>query len=117
MPTGQPDVRKPPAVRKHLMTPGSPRRQRQEPMSLGRVQRWVLSTLAATTILHLSGGLVLAGVFADRLSAQVGLLVIAGAFGVLSVLAALVIHKRRLVSPWLLLGGIPSLIGAYFIWA
>jgi hypothetical protein len=116
MPTGQPDVRKPPPVRKHLMTPGSPRPRRQEPMSLGGVQRWVLSTLAATTILHLSAGLVLAAVFADRLSAQIGLLVIAGAFGVLSVLAALIIHKQHLVSPWLLLGSLPSLIGAYFIW-
>lgn len=117
MPTGQPAVRKPPPVRKHLMTPGSPRPQRPEPMSLGRVQRWVLSTLAGITIMHMSAGLVLAAAFAERLSAQIGLLVISGAFGVLAVLAALVIHKHRLVSLWLLLGVIPSGVGAYLTWA
>jgi hypothetical protein len=85
-------------------------------MSLGRVQRWVLSTLAAITILHLSAGLVFAAVFADRLSAQIGLLVIAAAFGVLAVLAPVLIHKHRLLTPWFLLGLVPSLVGAYFIW-
>jgi len=103
---------------KHLMTPGSPRpQQRQEPMSLGTVQRWVLSTLAATTIAHLAAGLVVAAVFVDetRLDSQIGLLVIAGAFGVIAVLSVLVIHQHRLVSPWLLLGLLPTLVGAYFI--
>lgn len=106
-----------PAVRKHLMTPGSPRPQRRDPMSLGRVQRWVLSTLAAITILHMSAGLVVGAVFSDRQSSQIGLLIIGGAFGLLAVIAALVIHRHRLVTPWLLLGLVPSLVGAYFIWS
>jgi hypothetical protein len=115
MPAGTPAVRKPP-VRKHLMTPGAPRPQNREPMSLGRVQKWVLSTLAAVTILHMSAGLVIAAAYADRQSAQIGLLIIAGAFGVMAVGAALAIHQQRLVSAWYLLGLVPSLVGAWIIW-
>jgi hypothetical protein len=109
---GQPD---PPKVRKHLMTPGQPRLQRPEPMSLGRVQRWVLAILAATTIMHLSAGLVLAAVFSEKESSRIGLLVISGAFGVLAIAAALLIHKRNPLSPWLVLGLVPVGVGAYFV--
>jgi len=84
-------------------------------MSLGTVQRWVLSTLVAITILHLSMGLVVAAAFSDRLDAQIGLLVIGAAFGVVAIIAALLIHQHRLLSPWLLLGLAPSIVGAYFI--
>jgi hypothetical protein len=102
-------------VRKHLMTPGAPRAQNTEPMSLGRVQRWVLSTLAATTIMHLSVGLVVAAIYSARLDAQIGLLVIGGAFGVIAIVAALVIHQHRLLSPWLVLGIVPSIVGALLL--
>lgn len=112
MPSGQP---RPPAVRKHLMTPGQPRPRNAEPMSLGRVQRWVLSTLAATTILHLSAGLVVAAAFADKPSSRIGLLVIATAFGVLAMVAALLIHQKKPLSPWLLLGVAPSVVGAFLV--
>ena len=97
------------------MTPGAPRPVNREPMSLGTVQRWVLSTLVAITILHLSMGLVVAAAFSDRLDAQIGLLVIGAAFGVVAIIAALLIHQHRLLSPWLLLGLAPSIVGAYFI--
>ena len=104
-----------PAVRKHLMTPGQPRPQRPESMSLTSVQRWVMSILAATTIMHLAAGLVVAAAFADRADARIGLLVIATAFGVLAMVAALLIHQRRPLSPWLLLGLLPSLVGVYVV--
>jgi hypothetical protein len=104
-----------PPVRKHLMDPHNPRPQNREPMSLGRVQKWVLSTLAATTILHLAAGLVVAAVFSERVDAQVGLLAIGAAFGVIAILAALIIHQHRLLSPWLLLGLVPSIVGAVVI--
>jgi hypothetical protein len=106
-----------PALRKHLMTPGSPRTHRSDPMSLSTVQRWVLSTLAATTIAHMSAGLVVAAIYIDesRLDSRIGLLAIAGAFGVAAVIAALVIHKHRLLTPWLLLGAVPPLVGAYIM--
>lgn len=103
-------------VRKHLMTPGQPRRpQRRDSMSVSQVQRWVLSSLAAVTILHLSAGLVVAAYFTDRTSSQVGLLGISAAFGGLAFVAALLIHQRRPLSPLLLLGLVPCLVGAVLI--
>ncbi|QNN51914.1 hypothetical protein [Nocardioides mesophilus] len=107
----------PPAVRvrKHLMVPGQPRPQNREPMSIGGVQRWVLSTLAATTILHLAVGLIFAAAYSERLDAKIGLLVISAAFGVLAMVAALVIHRRQPLSPWLLIGLVPTAAGAWIV--
>ena len=109
------DHSRPPAPRKHLMTPGSLRPQRREPMSLTHVQRWVASSLTATTIMHLSIGVLVAAYFSDRLDARIGLLVISTAFGILAIAAALVIHKKPVLSPWLLLGLLPGLVGAYLM--
>jgi hypothetical protein len=106
-----------PAVRKHLMTPGQPRVQRPEPMSLGAVQRWVLSSLAATTIMHLAVGVMIAAYFSHRLDAKIGLLVISAAFGIVAMVAALLIHKHRLLSSWLLIGLLPAVVGAFLLFA
>jgi hypothetical protein len=97
------------------MTPGSPRPKNPEPMSLGQVQKWVLSTLAVITIEHLAAGLVVAALFMDesRVGSRIGLLVIAGLFGVIALAAARAIHQKHPLSPWLLLGFLPTLIGAY----
>ena len=84
-------------------------------MTLTSVQRWVASTLAVSTLLHFSLGLVLAAYVSDRFSSQVGLLVIAGITGVLSVLVGLAIHERRLLSWWPVLGCLPALGGAYLL--
>jgi hypothetical protein len=84
-------------------------------MSLTIVQRWVMSTLVALTIMHLAIGVMLAAYFSDRQDARIGLLVISGAFGIVAIAAALIIHKHRLVSPWLLLGLVPALVGAYLM--
>jgi hypothetical protein len=105
----------PPAVRKHLMTPGQPRPPQRDSMSLGTVQKWVMSTLITITILHLSAGVVVAARFSDEVVSQVGLLVISGLFGLIAFGAALMIHQRRPVSFWLLPGLLPALAGAYWI--
>lgn len=105
----------PPAVRKHLMTPGQPRPPQRSSMSLTSVQRWVMSTLVTITILHLSIGVMVAAYFAPRLDAQIGLLVISALFGLIAFEAALLIHKHRPVSLWLLPGLIPALVGAYLL--
>jgi hypothetical protein len=84
-------------------------------MSLSSVQRWVMSTLVATTILHLAAGVVVAAYFSDRVDSQIGLLVISAAFGIIAIEAALLIHGHRPVSSWLLLGLVPALVGAYLI--
>lgn len=103
---------------KHLIDPSAPRPVRDaaaEQKSLTAVQRWVMSVLAVTTILHLSVGVSVAGMFLGRpqLSSQIGLNVIAAAFGVIAVATGLAIHGRRLVTPWLLLGTIPGIVGLW----
>jgi uncharacterized membrane protein YhaH (DUF805 family) len=86
-------------------------------MSLTHVQMWVMSVLAVSTMLHFAAGLVLAAFYVDddRTDAQIGLLVLAGIFGILSVLVGAAIHRKRLLSGWLALGVLPALIGAYFL--
>lgn len=106
---------------KHLIDPNAPRRttdpaaRREAKRKLQNVQRWVGSTLAVTTILHMAAGLVIAAMVVsdDRLDAQIGLNVIAGAFGVMAVAAGLVIHGRRVLSWWLLLGVLVTPIGLW----
>jgi hypothetical protein len=103
---------------RHLIDPDAPRPVRDpqaEMRDLSRVQQWVLSTLAVTTILHMSAGLVLAAIFLDDrgVSSQIGLDVIAGIFGVLAVAAALAIHRRPILTPWLLVGIVPGVVGVW----
>ena len=105
----------PPVVRKHLMTPGQPRPAQRYSTSVTSVQRWVMSSLVTTTILHLAAGVVVAAYFSDRLDAKIGLLVISAIFGVLAFEAALLIHRQRPVSWWLLPGLVPALVGAYLL--
>ncbi len=113
------DVRRP----RHLLDPDDLRRSHQRSQgsteSLTHVQRWVMSVLAVTTILHLAGGTALVAVFADegRLDARIGLNVIAGLLGVIAVATGLLIHGRSPLSGWLLLGLLPGLVGAWLTFA
>ncbi|GAB2457748.1 hypothetical protein GCM10027062_42140 [Nocardioides hungaricus] len=107
---------------RHLMDPDNPRREtirRRDsgPMHLEPVQKWVLSALAFTTIIHLSVGLVIAAAYVDdsRTDAQVGLNVIAAAFGVIAIAAFRAIHRKPLASPWLLLGVVPGIVGLFVV--
>jgi hypothetical protein len=102
---------------RHLMDPANPQRPSVESREITRVRQWVVSVLVGTTILHLSAGLAIAGVFADdsRPGAGVGLNVLAGVCGVAAVLAARLIHQRRPLSWWLLLGLLPGLVGLWFV--
>ena len=108
----------PPRRARHLIDPTAPRPARdlcRERESLTRVQQWVMSTLAVTTGLHMAAGLILAAMFLDERGpgSQIGLNVIAGVFGVLSVAAALAIHRRPWLSPWLLVGVLPTFVGLW----
>lgn len=110
-----------PRRRRHLMDPSNPQPAPPPPGSkaIEGVQKWVLSVLVATTIFHLSAGLVIAAVFVDETNdaARIGLNVIAGAFGVIAVAVALVIHRKPLPSAWLLLGLVPTVIGLVICYA
>ena len=105
---------------RHLLDPndvhGSHQRTQGTSESLTNVQRWVISVLAVTTILHLAAGVALVAIFVDddRLDARIGLNVIAGLIGVLAVAAGRLIHGKGPLSPWLLLGLVPGLAGAWF---
>jgi hypothetical protein len=104
-----------PKPRKHLMTPGQVRPQPARSMSLSAVQRWVMSTLAVSTLLHMAVGLVFAAYYVDERSSKIGLLVISGAFGLFSMASGLVIHRKSVVHPMMLLGLVPPLAGAWLI--
>jgi len=102
--------------RKHLMVPGQPRPvPPRGAMTLSSVQKWVLSTLAVSTVLHLAGGLVLAARYVDERSSSIGLLVIAAVMGVLGMLAGLLIHRARLLNPLVLVGLVPAAAGVWWI--
>jgi hypothetical protein len=74
-----------------------------------------MSVLAATTILHFAAGLVVAAVFLEdsRSGARIGLIVIAGIIGMLAVATGRLIHAKSPITPWLLLGLIPALVGLW----
>jgi hypothetical protein len=106
---------------RHLLDPAnlqqSHRQSQSSTESLGSVQRWVMSVLAVTTILHLAAGLGIAGYYLDeaRLGARIGLNVLAGVVGLLAVAAGRIIHGKQPLSPWLLLGLTPALIGIWLV--
>lgn len=113
-----------PRKARHLIDFDAPRQPRDAAAvaaaekSLGTVQKWVLSTLAATTILHLAVGIVLAAHYLDGPDAEKLLLcAIAGAFGVIAVAVARAIHQVSIVTPWLLLGLLPGIGGAWLVLA
>lgn len=117
-PTASPSAT--PRRARHLMDPNAPRpvtNRAEEERKLGNVQRWVMSVLAVTTVLHLSLGIVLATEVIDnpQPGAAEGLCVIAGAFGVIAVIIGRVIHRKRVLSWWLLLGLLPMLFGFAYI--
>ena len=101
------------------MDPDNPRREVKSAatgsMHLEPVQKWVLSILAATTIAHMAAGLVIAAMYVDdnRTDAQIGLNILAGAFGVITVVVFRTIHQLKMLSPWLLLGLIPTVGGLW----
>lgn len=111
------DTTQPARRPRHLMDPANPVRPSVDSPEITVVRQWVLSVLVATTILHLSAGLAVAGVFADgsRPGAGVGLNVLSGLCGVGAIAAARLIHGRTPLSAWLLLGLLPGLVGLWFV--
>jgi uncharacterized membrane protein YoaK (UPF0700 family) len=104
--------------RKHLMDLDAPRpvRSASAQRELTRVQQWVLSVLAVTTILHFAAGLVVAAVLLDRSTgARIALCVLAGICGVMAVAAGLLIHRRTPLTPWLALGLVPGVVGVLLV--
>ncbi len=108
-----------PRRRRGLLDPadlrGSHLRSQGSQAGLDQVRRWVLSVLVVSTILHLSVGTAAIPAFRDDLSrtGQVVLLVISACIGLIAVVAGRLIHERRPMSAWVLLGLVPAVLGAW----
>jgi hypothetical protein len=85
-------------------------------MQVERVQKWVMSALLMVTGFIFAGGLCFLAAVAEGPGAQPGLLIIAGFVGVITMLGVRVINEARFVSPWLLLGVVPPLVGWYLLY-
>ena len=59
------DLPQAPRRPRHLMDPNAPQRDTINSAGTTRVQKWVMSTLVVTTILHLAGGLLVAAWFIE----------------------------------------------------
>ncbi len=104
--------------RKHLMDLDAPRpvRSASAERELTRVQQWVMSVLAVTTILHFSAGLVVAAVLLDRSTGtKIALCVLAAVCGLMAAAAGLLIHRRTPFTPWLALGLLPGVVGVLLV--
>jgi hypothetical protein len=75
-----------------------------------------MSALAVTTIGHLAAGVAILAVSMDdaKLDARIGLNVVAALIGIVAVATGLMIHGRKPLSWWLLLGLLPGVVGAWF---
>jgi hypothetical protein len=109
----------PPRRRRGLLDPADLRashlRSQGSRDGLQQVQRWVLSILVVSTILHLAAGTAAIAVFKDDLSAlgRVVLLLVSACIGLIAVVAGRLIHERRPVSTWVLLGLVPAALGTW----
>lgn len=102
--------------RKHLMDPNAPREVRnvgEEKAKLSHVQQWVMSVLVITTAIHLVAGLIIAALTLSDPApgAQVGLIVISAILWLLSLIGARLIHRKSVLSWWLLFGFLPLVVG------
>jgi hypothetical protein len=93
------------------------RRRTPKPMNIETVQRWV----AAVILFHVGSvpAITLAvysiGVAAQDFGRGVGLWIMSGVIGLLTVAGILAIFRRFPLSPWLLLGILPTAVTAFYI--
>lgn len=80
-------------------------------MEVERVQRWVMSALLVTVSFILAEGMALLSATSIQVGGRPGLLGLSLFVGVLGIVGVRVIHATSLLTPWLLAGGLPVLIG------
>ena len=89
----------------------------RKPMKIETVQRWVVSVI----LIHVGGApaITLAAYSASLVNTDhgkgVGLWVMSGVVGLVTVGGVLLIFQRSLFSPWLILGALPATVSAYFV--
>ena len=80
-------------------------------MEVERVQKWVMSGMLVTVAFIFAGGMALLSSTSIQVGARPGLLVMAVIVGLLGILGVRVIHAKSLLTPWLLAGLLPALLG------
>lgn len=94
-------------------------RRRTEQRELDRVRRRVGAVVFLAVILHADLALPVAAAYihaAGRSGDAIGLLVMSGIVGVLSVVGNRLILGSRVFTPWLVLGLLPPAAGVWLIW-
>lgn len=85
-------------------------------MRIEKVQRFVGSALALTIAAILAGGLCFLAAVADGAGARLGLLIISGAIGVLTMLGVRALNQLPVLTSWLAVGVLPALLGWYWLY-
>jgi hypothetical protein len=85
-------------------------------VEIERVQKWVMSTLLLVVSFIFAGGLCFLAGSVDRAGAKPGLLTIAGFVGVIAMGGVRIINQKRIASPWLLVGLVPTAIGVAILY-
>ena len=80
-------------------------------MEVERVQRWVMSALVLTVAFIFAEGMALLSAASVNAGARPGLLIISVMVGLVGMVGVRVINARSFVTPWLILGALPALVG------
>jgi hypothetical protein len=75
-----------------------------------------MSALLLTVSFIFAGGLCFLAGSVDRPGAEPGLITIAGFVGVIAMGGVRIINQKRILTPWLLLGLLPSAIAVYVLY-
>ena len=82
-------------------------------MEVERVQRWVMSGLLVTVSFIFAEGLALLSASSVQVGARPGLLAMSLVVGVMAIEGVRVIHAKPLLTPWVLAGALPTVLGWY----
>ena len=80
-------------------------------MEVERVQGWVMSALLVTVLFIFAGGMAILSGTSEQPGARPALLVVSSVVGVVAILGVRVIHAKPFVTPWLLAGLLPAVLG------
>jgi hypothetical protein len=76
-----------------------------------RVQRWVMSALLVTVCFILASGLALLSATSVQANARPALLSMSLVVGLVGIVGVRLVNAKSLVTPWLLLGVLPAVLG------
>jgi len=93
------------------------RRRNARPMHIETVQRWVASAIVfhVGSVPAMTLAVYSIGVAAGDFGRGVGLWIMSGVIGLLTVAGILAIFRRSPLSPWLPLGIVPTVVTGFFI--